>query len=54
MENDSRVQVLNLTGEIIAGILSWMKWHSIGWCIIHFLFGWFYVIYYAIYYGWSK
>ena len=38
-------------GGVIAIILSWMKWHSILWCIIHGLFGWFYVLYYWIQYG---
>lgn len=39
------------TGSIIAAVLSYMKWHSIGWAIIHFLFGWLYVIYYLVKYG---
>jgi hypothetical protein len=38
-------------GTIIAAILSWLKWHSIGWAIIHGLLGWLYVIYYALKYG---
>jgi hypothetical protein len=38
-------------GGVIAGILSWMKWHSLGWCIIHAILGWLYVIYYAFTYG---
>ncbi len=32
-------------GTIIACILSWSTWHSVIWCIINGLFGWFYVIY---------
>ena len=37
-------------GTIIAVILSWLKWHSIGWAIIHGLLSWLYVIYYVIKY----
>lgn len=37
-------------GSVVAGIISWMKWHSIGWAIVHAIFGWFYVIYYFIVY----
>jgi hypothetical protein len=32
-------------GNILAGYLSWITWHSIGWMIINGLFGWLYVIY---------
>jgi hypothetical protein len=35
-------------GAVIAACLSWHTWHSVGWAIIHFLFGWFYVIYWLI------
>lgn len=35
-------------GHIIAAILSWTTNHSIGWCILHTLFSWFYVIYWAL------
>jgi hypothetical protein len=38
-----------LIGSIIATILSWTTWHSIGWAIIHFLFGWIYVFYWLIF-----
>ena len=37
-------------GTIIAAILSWSTWHSLGWCILHGFFGWFYVIYWMIKY----
>lgn len=33
-------------GAVIAGIISWSVNHSVGWCILHVIFGWFYVIYY--------
>ncbi len=37
-------------GTILACILSWTTWHSVGWLIIHGLFGWFYVIYWMLFY----
>ena len=40
-------------GAVIAVIISYLKWKSIGWMIIHGIFGWFYVIYYLIKYGWG-
>lgn len=38
-------------GTALAMILSYSKWHSILWAILHGIFSWFYVIYYAIYYN---
>jgi len=38
-------------GTLIAVLISYFKWHSLGWLILHGFFGWFYVIYYAIRYG---
>ena len=35
-------------GTVVAMIISYMKWHSIGWMIVHGIFGWFYVIYYFL------
>ena len=40
-----------LIGGIIAAILSWATWHSVGWAILHFFFGWLYVIYFVVVYG---
>jgi hypothetical protein len=37
-------------GSIIAAILSFGLWHSWLWAFIHAFCGWFYVIYYAIFY----
>lgn len=37
-------------GGIIAAVLSYLKWHSIGYAILHFLCGWIYVIYYLLKY----
>ena len=39
-------------GGIIAGLLSYAKWHSIVLAIVHgAVLGWIYVIYFAIRYG---
>ena len=35
-------------GSIIAVTISWSVNKSILWCILHGIFGWFYVIYFAI------
>ena len=35
-------------GSVIAVVISWMTNHSILWCLVHGLFGWFYVIYFAL------
>jgi len=37
-------------GACLAMIISYAKWHSIGWAILHGLFNWAYVIYYVIKY----
>lgn len=37
-------------GSVIAGIMSWSTFHSVGWCILHVILGWFYVIYWLIFY----
>lgn len=37
-------------GSCLAMIISYTKWHSILWAIIHGLLGWVYVIYYALFY----
>ncbi|MEK6450613.1 MULTISPECIES: hypothetical protein [Myroides] len=41
-------------GSIAAVYLSWKKNKSILWAIIHFVLGWFYVIYYLITGGTKK
>jgi hypothetical protein len=33
-------------GGLIAVILSWIVNHSVLWAILHFFFGWLYVVYY--------
>lgn len=40
-------------GAAIAIVISYVKWHSIGWAIFHGILGWVYVIYYVIKYGWQ-
>lgn len=37
-------------GAIIAAVLSYLKWGSIGWAILHGILNWYYVIYYFIKY----
>jgi len=37
-------------GVVIAVVLSWTTWHSLGWAILHGLFGWAYVIWWMIFY----
>lgn len=37
-------------GAALAMVISYAKWQSIGWAIVHGIFGWFYVIYYVIKY----
>ena len=46
MANNVYIGGLGLGGAI-AVTISWSLNHSIGWCILHGIFGWFYVIYYA-------
>lgn len=40
-------------GAVLAMVISYVKWQSIGWAIVHGVLNWFYVIYYIIKYGWS-
>ncbi len=40
-------------GTFIAAYLSYVKWHSLGWLVLHGIFGWFYVLYYWLMYGGS-
>ncbi|MES1994237.1 MAG: hypothetical protein V4457_11775 [Pseudomonadota bacterium] len=35
-------------GTICAAIISWLINHSVGWAIIHGIFAWLYVIYWAL------
>ena len=38
-------------GGIFAAALSYLTNHSIGWMILHFFCGWFYVVYNLVVYG---
>ena len=38
-------------GCVLAMVISYVSWHSICWAIVHGIFGWFYVIYFAFKYG---
>lgn len=40
-------------GAVLAMIISYAKWQSIGWAIWHGVLNWIYVIYYILKYGWS-
>ncbi len=40
-------------GAALAMIISYVKWQSIGWAILHGVLNWGYVIYHIIKYGWS-
>ena len=40
-------------GAALGMIISYVKWQSIGWAILHGLLNWVYVVYYIIKYGWS-
>ncbi len=40
-------------GVVLAIVISYVKWHSIGWALLHGMLNWVYVIYYIIKYGWS-
>lgn len=37
-------------GSALAMVISYTKWHSVGWAIIHGLMSWAYVIYYVLLY----
>ena len=37
-------------GCALAMIISYVKWHSIGWAIVHGFLSWFYVVYYILKY----
>ena len=37
-------------GAVLAMVISYVKWQSIGWAILHGIFNWGYVIYYIIKY----
>ena len=38
-------------GVVLATVISYVNWRSIGWAILHGLLNWFYVVYYIIVHG---
>jgi len=40
-------------GAVLAMVISYVNWHSIGWAVLHGGLNWIYVIYYILKYGWS-
>ena len=48
---EKTVDVGATVGTALAVVLSYVKWKSIGWAILHGCLGWGYIIYYAIRYG---
>jgi hypothetical protein len=53
-EQNSGIGVGAVLGMLAASALSWTKWHSIFWLVINAAFGWPYVIYHLIRYGFPK
>lgn len=37
-------------GSALAMVISYVTWHSVGWAIIHGIFGWLYVLYFVLRY----
>ena len=46
-ENPEKAMML---GAVLAMIISYVNWHSIGWAILHGILNWIYVLYYIIRY----
>ena len=36
-------------GTLVAVLISWSLYHSVGWAILHAICGWFYVLYYLLF-----
>lgn len=50
MSSDNLIEKGTIIGSVLAMIISYAHWHSIGWAILHGLMSWGYVIYYLIRY----
>lgn len=57
MSESSRTTVVKKTvksgvsfGTALAMVISYVTWKSVGWAIIHGLFGWVYVVYFVLRY----
>ena len=48
--SETGVNAFGVSGMIVAALLSWSAWHSIGWAFLATMSGWFYVIYYWLKY----
>lgn len=44
MRESSGIGCGTALGMIIAVVISWSAWHSIGWAILHGLLGWIYYL----------
>ena len=44
------VETGTMLGVALAVVISYVKWNSIGWAILHGMLNWIYVIYYAVKY----
>lgn len=45
------LELFEFIGAIFAVILSWSMNKSVLWAILHFIFGWLYVVYFYLAYG---
>jgi p-aminobenzoyl-glutamate transporter AbgT len=50
MDTDKKIHLHLGIGDVLAMILSYSVNHSILWCLLHGICGWFYVIYYCFKY----
>ena len=53
MRDKIDITITPILGTSLATVISYTAWNSIGWAILHGLFGWFYVIYYVLRYVWG-
>ncbi len=42
------IKIIAPLGSTVAVAISYTTWNSIGWAVLHGIFGWFYVLYFAI------
>jgi hypothetical protein len=49
-ETSGGLDLFGLIGVVGATYLSWMKWHSVPWALLHAGLSWFYILYYYIRY----
>ena len=48
MDNKKAFINVGTIGEMIACLISAICWKSFGWCIIHAIFGWWYILYFLV------